>query len=154
MGYKENGIKRYRFIGGTEGGGSCTCAELNGQVFNVEDAEWKDAIEGRMGRLKLSLVTEPKYAHDAAELFREMKKYEEVDLINTDAIAGSNSPVDDNALYEAVQTDIPYIDACLKRYLGRIRKCHTVEELERVRDGVTPDCYSYSNFDLPPSAEK
>ena len=38
MGYKENGIKRYRFIGGTEGGGSCTCAELNGQVFNVEDA--------------------------------------------------------------------------------------------------------------------
>ncbi len=115
-------------------------------LFNVEDAEWKDAIEGRMGRLKLSLVTEPKYAHDAAELFREMKKYEEVDLINTDAIAGSNSPVDDNALYEAVQTDIPYIDACLKRYLGRIRKCHTVEELERVRDGVTPDCYSYSNF--------
>ncbi len=115
-------------------------------LFNVEDAEWKDAIEGRMGRLKLSLVTEPKYAHDAAELFREMKKYEEVDLINTDAIMRNNSPVDDNALYEAVQTDIPYIDACLKRYLGRIQKCHTVEELERVRDGVTPDCYSYSNF--------
>ncbi len=38
MGYKENGIKRYRFIGGTEGSGSCICAELNGQVFNVEDA--------------------------------------------------------------------------------------------------------------------
>ena len=38
MGYKENGIKRYRFIGGTEGSGICTCAELNGQVFNVEDA--------------------------------------------------------------------------------------------------------------------
>lgn len=38
MGYKENGIKRYRFIGGTERSGGCTCAELNGQVFNVEDA--------------------------------------------------------------------------------------------------------------------
>lgn len=38
MAYKENGIKRYRFIGGTEGSGGCTCAELNGQVFNVEDA--------------------------------------------------------------------------------------------------------------------
>ncbi len=37
MAYKENGVKRYRFIGSTEGG-SCTCAELNGQVFNVEDA--------------------------------------------------------------------------------------------------------------------
>lgn len=115
-------------------------------LFNVEDAEWKDAVEGRMGRLKLSLVTEPKYAHDAAALFRGMKKYEEVDLINTDAIAKQNSSVEDNSLYEAVQTEIPYIDACLKRYLGRIQKCHTVEELERVRDGVTPDCYSYSNF--------
>lgn len=38
MAYKENGIKRYRFIGGTEGSHSCICAELNGQVFNVEDA--------------------------------------------------------------------------------------------------------------------
>lgn len=38
MAYKENGIKRYRFIGGTEGSGSCHCSELNGQVFNVEGA--------------------------------------------------------------------------------------------------------------------
>lgn len=37
MGYKENGIRRYRFIGGTESG-SCICGELNGHVFNVEDA--------------------------------------------------------------------------------------------------------------------
>lgn len=38
MGYKENGIKRYRFIGGTESG-NCTCGELNGHTFNVEDAQ-------------------------------------------------------------------------------------------------------------------
>ena len=25
-------------------------------------------------------------------------------------------------------------------------KCRTVEELRSVKDGVTPDCYSYSNF--------
>lgn len=115
-------------------------------LFNVEDAEWKDAIEGRMGRLKLSLVTEPAYACDAAVVFREMKKYEEVDLINTEAIAKQNSTVDDNSLYEAVHTDLTYADACLKRYLGRIQKCRTVEELMQVHDGVTPDCYSYSNY--------
>ena len=115
-------------------------------LFNVEDAEWKNAIEGRMGRLKLSLVTEPRYAHDAAKLFREMKKFEEVELINTAAIEKSGAATEENSLYEAVRTDIPYVDACLKRYLGRIQKCHTIEELEKVRDGVTPDCYSYSNF--------
>ena len=115
-------------------------------LFNVEDAEWKNAVEGRMGRLKLSLVTEPRYAHDAAKLFREMKKFEEVELINTAAIEKSGAATEENSLYEAVRTDIPYVDACLKRYLGRIQKCHTIEELEKVRDGVTPDCYSYSNF--------
>ncbi len=39
MAYKENGIKRYRFIGGTEGSGGCTCTELNGRTFAVEEAE-------------------------------------------------------------------------------------------------------------------
>lgn len=37
--YKENGIQKYRFIGGSEGStGSCGCEALNGQVFHVEDA--------------------------------------------------------------------------------------------------------------------
>ena len=52
----------------------------------------------------------------------------------------------ENSLYEAVETKEAYVDVCLKRYLGHIIKCHSVEELEQVKDGVTPDCYSYSNF--------
>ena len=84
-----------------------------------------------MGRLKLSLVTEPRYAHDAAVAFREMKKYEEVDLINTAAIEKSQPQAEQGSLYEAVETGYPYIDACLKRYLGRIIKCHTTEDWNR-----------------------
>lgn len=38
MGYKENGIKRYQFIGGSEGG-HCCCGDLNGQTFSVDEAE-------------------------------------------------------------------------------------------------------------------
>ena len=48
--------------------------------------------------------------------------------------------------YEAVRAVEPFADSCLKRYLGRIMKCRTVEELRSAKDGVTPDCYSYSNF--------
>jgi uncharacterized protein YPO0396 len=102
--------------------------------------------EGRMGRLKFSLITEPKFAHDAAAVFREMKQFEEVDLINSKAIADSEPRAMENSLYEAVETKEAYVDVCLKRYLGHIVKCHSVEELEQVKDGVTPDCYSYSNF--------
>ena len=99
-----------------------------------------------MGRLKFSLITEPKFAHDAAAVFREMKQFEEVDLINSKAIADSEPRAMENSLYEAVETKEAYVDVCLKRYLGHIIKCHSVEELEQVKDGVTPDCYSYSNF--------
>ncbi len=130
----------------TDSYGRTVKVHILADLFNVEDAIWKNAVEGRMGRLKLSLVTEPKYACDAAKIFREMKKYEEVELIDTNAILKANAVPEDNSLYEAVSADAPYIDACLRRYLGRIQKCENVEALERVRDGVTPDCYSYSNY--------
>ena len=115
-------------------------------LFDVTDKEWKDAIEGRMGKLKFSLVTEPQYAHEAAVVFRSMKRFEMVDLINTKAIEENGRDPVSNSLYEAVKTEFPYVDKCLQHYLGHIEKCRSVEELEQVREGVTPDCYSYSNF--------
>lgn len=39
LGYRENGIEKYRFLGGSEGGGHCECASLNGMVFLVDEAE-------------------------------------------------------------------------------------------------------------------
>ena len=120
--------------------------QIFADLFDVAEEEWKNAIEGRMGRLKFSLITEPKYAHDAAVIFRDMRQFEEVDLINSKAIADSEPHVLDGSLYDAVFTKESYVDACLKRYLGHIIKCRSVEELEQVKDGVTPDCYSYSNY--------
>ena len=74
------------------------------------------------------------------------REYETVDLINTAAIQRDEPQAMDETLYDAVKTDIPYVDFCLKRYLGHIKKCETVEELHEVKDGVTQDCYSYSNY--------
>lgn len=115
-------------------------------LFDITDEKWKNAVEGRLGRLKKSMITEPAYALDAAKIFRKMKRFEEADLINSAAIKRESPAADQNSLYEAVHTDLDYVDWCLKRYLGRIQKCETVEELDSVRDGVTPDCYSYSNY--------
>lgn len=126
--------------------GQTVKVQIFADLFDVQEEEWKNAIEGRMGRLKHSLITEPQYAHEAAVLFRNMKQYENVDLINSKAIADSKPDCMEGSLYEAVKTQEAYVDVCLKRYLGYIMKCRSVEELEQVRDGVTPDCYSYSNF--------
>ena len=126
--------------------GQTVKVQIFADLFDVQEEEWKNAIEGRMGRLKHSLITGPQYAHEAAVLFRNMKQYENVDLINSKAIADSKPDCMEGSLYEAVKTQEAYVDVCLKRYLGHIIKCRSVEELEQVRDGVTPDCYSYSNF--------
>lgn len=126
--------------------GQTVKVQIFADLFDVQEEEWKNAIEGRMGRLKHSLITEPQYAHEAAVLFRNMKQYENVDLINSKAIADSKPDCMEGSLYEEVKTQEAYVDVCLKRYLGHIIKCRSVEELEQVRDGVTPDCYSYSNF--------
>lgn len=115
-------------------------------LFDITDDKWKNAVEGRLGRIKYSLLTAPEYALKAAELFRRMKKFEEVDLINTAAIKRDQPNAMEGTLYEAVRAEEGYVDLCLKRYLGRIVKCDSVEELHEVRDGVTPDCYSYSNY--------
>lgn len=115
-------------------------------LFDITDEKWKNAVEGRLGRIKRSMITEPAYALDAAKLFRRMKQFEEVDLINSAAVKRDLPAAEKHSLYEAVHTDVPYADWCLKRYLGRIRKCETVEELDTVYDGVTPDCYSYSGY--------
>lgn len=115
-------------------------------LFDIREEEWKNAVEGRMGRLKVCLITEPRYAHDAAVMFRSMKEFEEIELINSQALEKSSPKAEKGTLYDAVETSIPYVDACLKRFLGHIVKCNSVEDLEQVRDGVTPDCYSYSNF--------
>ncbi len=121
--------------------------EIFGDLFDITDEKWKDAIEGRLGRIKRSLIVEPRYALDAARIFRRMKRkeYEDIDLINTAAVKRDAPKAESNTLYEAVKADAPYVEMCLKRYLGRICKCETVEELHDVRDGVTADCYSYSN---------
>lgn len=122
--------------------------EIFADLFDITDEKWKNAIEGRLGRIKHSLVTDPRYAVDAAKIFRRMKRreFEEIDLINTAAIKRDMPAAKEGTLYDAVRASEPYVDLCLKRYLGRIFQCGTVEELHQVRDGVTPDCYSYSNY--------
>lgn len=122
--------------------------EIFGDLFDITDEKWKNAIEGRLGRIKRSLITAPQYALDAAKIFRRMKRkeYEEIELINTAAIQRDNPRAQEGTLYECVAAEEAYVDLCLKRYLGRICKCETIEELHEVRDGVTADCYSYSNY--------
>lgn len=117
--------------------------DIFSRTFNIADDEWRNAIEGRLGE-KSSLIVEPKYMDEASRILRKLNS-SGVRLI--DSKKHLNSPVEakKGSLYEAVSSDRDYIDAALKFYLGRIIKCETEEELRASENGVTKDCYSYSN---------
>ena len=81
--------------------------EVLADLFDVTDEEWRNAIEGRLGRIKFGLVVEPRYALDAAKIFRRMKKeeYETVDLINTAAILRDKSEA---VFFQIYRTDFEF----------------------------------------------
>lgn len=115
-------------------------------LFDVKDAEWKNAIEGCMGKERFALVTEPKYAMEAAKQLRKLSRHENIDFINTKALVESDPLNRENSLYESVSTEWNYVDSCLRFFLGRIIKCETEEELVVAGNGITKDGYSYHNF--------
>ena len=54
----------------------------------------------------------------------------------------------DHALAEEVVAKEPYVRNFMDLLLGRVIKCHSIEELRNQRTGVTPDCLLYKNFQL------
>lgn len=115
-------------------------------LFDIQDAEWKNAVEGCMGKLRFALITEPKYAEEAAREFRKLSRHENIDLINAKALKESQPKSRENSLYETVICEKDYVDDCLKRFLGSIIKCQTEEEMIAAGNAITKDCYSYHNF--------
>lgn len=115
-------------------------------LFDIQDAEWKNAVEGCMGKLRFALITEPKYAEEAAKQFRKLSRHENIDLINAKALQESQPKSRENSLYETVICEKDYVDDCLKRFLGSIIKCQTEEEMIAAGNAITKDCYSYHNF--------
>lgn len=115
-------------------------------LFDIQDAEWKNAVEGCMGKLRFALFTEPKYAEEAAKQFRKLSRHENIDLINAKALQESQPKSRENSLYETVICEKDYVDDCLKRFLGSIIKCQTEEEMIAAGNAITKDCYSYHNF--------
>lgn len=115
-------------------------------LFDIQDAEWKNAVEGCMGKLRFALITEPKYAEEAARQFRKLSRHENIDLINAKALQESQPKSRENSLYETVICEKDYVDDCLKRFLGSIIKCQTEEEMIAAGNAITKDCYSYHNF--------
>ena len=107
-------------------------------------------MEGYLGSNKLSLVVEPDYVKAAMEIYREMdeKQFFRASILDTEKLLKEKISVMDHALAEELIAKKPYVRSFMDLLLGRVIKCHTIEELRNQRTGVTPDCLLYKNFQL------
>ena len=69
-------------------------------------------------------------------------------MLDTEKTSSLQAEAQSGSLAEEVTVQAPYLESYLRRLLGRIIKCHTVEELKQSQNGITPECLSYRNFRL------
>lgn len=117
-------------------------------LLDIRDERWHHAVEGYLGNGKLLLVTEPKYADAAIELYREMdsRKYSRTAVLDTGYISKERFTAKTGTLAEEVTVREEYIRNYIDFLLGNVRKCENTEELRAARTGITSDCVLYKNF--------
>ncbi|MGN0484819.1 MAG: ATP-binding protein [Lachnospiraceae bacterium] len=124
--------------------------EILADLLDIQNEEWRNAIEGYLGNNKLALVVEPAFAKQALSLYHKMdkKKYFRVALLDTENLMQQSPRVQQNALAEEVTAKEPYVQQYIAYTLGAVIKCDTMEELRRQHTGITRDCMLYKGFRL------
>ncbi len=130
--------------------GTAVKVHILSDLLDMKSETWHKAVEGYLGSNKLSLVVEPDYVKAAMEIYREMdeKQFFRASILDTEKLLKEKISVMDHALAEELIAKKPYVRSFMDLLLGRVIKCHTIEELRNQRTGVTPDCLLYKNFQL------
>lgn len=124
--------------------------EILADLLDIRDETWRNAVEGYLGSQKMSIMVEPEYAEAAMKAYEELdgQKYFRVAVVDTQKVLEANPVVEADALSKEVVCKEKYIRAYVDYLLGRVIKCHTVEELRECRIGITPECLRYQGYRL------
>lgn len=117
-------------------------------LLEVENDQWRNAVEGYLGGQKLSLVVEPAYARRAMELYGELdkKEYWSVAVLDTEKAGEGDFSVMEGALSQEVSVRRSFLQPVIDLLLGKVIKCRSVEELRKQKIGVTPEGILYHSF--------
>lgn len=122
--------------------------EILANLLDIQNEEWRNAIEGYLGNNKLALIVEPKYVRTAMEIYQELdkKKYFRVAVLDTENLEKQEIEVAQGTLAQEVTVQESYLRNYIDLTLGNVVKCHTIGELREQRIGITPDCVLYKGF--------
>lgn len=119
-------------------------------LLEVRSEEWRGAVEGYLAGSKLSLVVPPAHAKKAMEIYSELdsRQYWGAAVLDTEKIASLKAEAEKGSLSEEVVVQVDYLEGYMRRMLGHVIKCRSVEELKGTQTGITPECLMYRGFRL------
>ena len=119
-------------------------------LLDIRNEEWRNAVEGYLSGSKLTFVVPPAHARKAMEIYGELdsRQYWGAAVLDTEKIAELTRKAEEGSLAEEVKVQAEYLEGYVNRLLGRVMKCHTVEQLKQTQTGITPECLVYRNFRL------
>ncbi len=142
--------RQYLYQKLSEQNGRAVSVSILADLLDIQEERWRNAVEGYLGRNKLLLIVEPKYAKQALFLYHQMdrKKFSRVSVLDTEKVQKAQFQVREDALAEAVKTKEGYVKNYLDFLLGNVMKCDSMEEMRQFPIGVTDDCMLYQGYRL------
>lgn len=118
------------------------------EYLEINDEQWRDAIEGYLNTQRFDLLVEPQYFARASRIYEQFKSSRGiygVGIVDTGKLA-KYTEIREGTLAEKVETDNIYARQYANMLLGKVVCEENVEQLNLHRQAITPTCMIYHNF--------
>jgi len=119
------------------------------EEMEVEDEEWRNAVEGYLNTQRFDLLVQPEVYAEALSIYEREKfrlQIEGVGLVDTEKEQRYLGESEPGSLARTLSTNNPVVQAHINHLLGRVMKAADEQELRRYRTAVTRTCMVYHNL--------
>lgn len=119
------------------------------EEMELEDEQWRNAIEGYLNTQRFDLLIKPHMFSQALRLYEQHKhelRLEGVGLVDTEKeqrFLGSTQP---HSLADSLQTENKVIQAHIDHLLGKVIKARDEQDLRKHKTAVTDSCMVYQRL--------
>jgi len=119
------------------------------EEMEVEDEEWRDAVEGYLNTHRFDLLVRPEVFAESLSIYEREKfrlQLEGVGLVDTEKERRFAHTAEPGSLAETLSANNPVVRAHIDHLLGRVMKASDEQDLRRHRTAVTRTCMVYHNM--------
>ncbi len=119
------------------------------EEMEVEDEQWRNAVEGFLNTQRFDLLVRPEVFAEALTIYEQEKfklQIEGVGLVDTEKEQWYLNTSEPGSLAHLLRTDNPIVQAHIEHLLGRVAKADNEQELRKHKTAVTRSCMVYNKL--------